>query len=347
MGGGNLSNLDLVKQCDDAYTGLPYYDALDTSQNGQSRDYIFAVDTCPVGYMDAKVVARLQASNLLRPAAWTLHGSNDNKSWTNLPLSSITYPDTLTWPLLRLELTPATPAERSKVLADLLATCREKDTFISLKAWRDELYPIYGPDRSVLCCIERAGSGLFGVNTYGVHMNVYTQGDAGEVLMWVPRRAANKPTYPGMLDNSVAGGLGVGEKPLEGLVREAAEEASLDEELVRSKVVACGTVSYHFRQRREPVVRDGVTHQPEMEFIYDLEVGREVLLRPGDGEVETFELMGVGRLKAALRAGEFKPNSGVMMLDFFVRHGILTAENEPDYLEISYRLHRKLPFPTM
>jgi hypothetical protein len=36
----------------------------------------------------------------------------------------------------------------------------------------------------------------------------------------------------------------------------------------------------------------------------------------------------------------------MVMVDFFVRHGLITAENEPDYLEISSRLHRRLEYPT-
>jgi hypothetical protein len=44
-------------------------------------------------------------------------------------------------------------------------------------------------------------------------------------------------------------------------------------------------------------------------------------------------------------AGKFKPNCAIVLLDFFVRHGILTAENEKDYLQIVGRLRTPLPFP--
>ena len=48
--------------------------------------------------------------------------------------------------------------------------------------------------------MERAACKLFGVVTYGVHMTVYEQQkgdvrvDANGVRVWVPRRAATKPT---------------------------------------------------------------------------------------------------------------------------------------------------------
>jgi hypothetical protein len=34
------------------------------------------------------------------------------------------------------------------------------------------------------------------------------------------------------------------------------------------------------------------------------------------------------------------------LVDFLIRHGIITPENEPDFVEISMRLHRRLPFRT-
>jgi hypothetical protein len=32
------------------------------------------------------------------------------------------------------------------------------------------------------------------------------------------------------------------------------------------------------------------------------------------------------------------------MLDFFIRHGIISADNEEDFVEIRQRMHRRLPF---
>jgi hypothetical protein len=39
---------------------------------------------------------------------------------------------------------------------------------------------------------------------------------------------------------------------------------------------------------------------------------------------------------------QFKPSCAVVLLDFFIRHGILTAENEKYYAELISRIHRKL-----
>lgn len=175
-------------------------------------------------------------------------------------------------------------------------------------------------------------------------MTVYTLSPTGGMRIWVPRRAATKQTYPGMLDNSVAGGISAGESAFECLVREAGEEASLPASLVRENAKPHGSVSYfHIRDARA----GGETGllQPEVEYVYDMEVGEDVVLQPRDGEVETFYLWGVERVREALGRGEFKPNCAVVMVDFLVRHGCLTGENERDFERVVGRLRRELPFP--
>ena len=85
---------------------------------------------------------------------------------------------------------------------------------------------------------------------------------------------------------------------------------------------------------------------PDQVFVFDLEVGPDVTPIPGDGEVKEFYLMSVDEIKQALSSGEFKPNSAVVMLDFFTRHGIVTSDSDAKYVDIISRMHRRLPFPT-
>ena len=85
--------------------------------------------------------------------------------------------------------------------------------------------------------------------------------------------------------------------------------------------------------------------QPECEHVYDLELPADMIPKPNDLEVEKFYLWTVEEVQEALGKGEFKPNCALLMLDFFIRHGILTRENEKDYAEIKRRLHRELEFP--
>ncbi len=232
------------------------------------------------------------------------------------------------------------------VIRETLEKAKAGGNFEVLKGWRNELYPIHGPycSRKPMLSMERAGSALFGINSYGVHMTVYIKTAQG-LKIWVPRRARNKQTYGGMLDNTVAGGLSTGEKPFDCIIRESTEEASFPEQLVRSNAKPCGTVSY-FHMRDPRAGGETGLLQPECQYVFDMEISSEIIPKPGDNEVEDFYLWTVDEVKSALAGGQFKPNCAAVLLDFFIRHGILTAENEKDYMEIVSRLHRKLPFPT-
>lgn len=228
-------------------------------------------------------------------------------------------------------------------MAQFLHNMRDQKVFDVLEGWRSEVYPVYGPGRELLFSMERSATPLLGVVTYGVHMTAFVQ-EGQEMKIWVPKRAKTKQTYPSMMDNTVAGGMTTGEKPFSCLIREAQEEASLPEAVVRS-AKPCGTLTYfHVRDARA----GGETGlcQPECQYLYDLQLSPETVPIPGDNEAVDFQLLSVEEVQKAMAAGHFKPNCALVLLEFFVRRGILTAENEPDYIEIVARLHRKLEFPT-
>lgn len=228
-------------------------------------------------------------------------------------------------------------------IAEMLGKAKEQGIFQVLQGWRNELYPVIRSSHEQIT-MDRAGSPLFGIVTYGVHMTAYMRESNGTKI-WVPRRARNKQTFGGMLDNTVAGGMSAEEQPLECLVREAAEEASLSEDLIRSSAKACGTVSYFYLRDTRAGGETGL-FQPEVQFVYDLEVSPDIVPKPCDDEVEGFSLCTVEEVQIALAEGQFKPNCALVMLDFFIRHGFLTAQNEEHYIEIVSRIHRKLPFLT-
>ncbi|MCJ1378508.1 hypothetical protein MMC17_001607 [Xylographa soralifera] len=237
---------------------------------------------------------------------------------------------------------PEDDDEATLALSETLNKARATDRFAVLRGWRNELYPVTGLKSNIT--VERAGSALFGIVTYGVHMTAYTEGPNG-IMIWVPRRSSTKSTYPSMLDNTVAGGITAGEEPFESLVREAAEEASLPEEIVRNGAKPCGTVSY-FHVRDSKAGGETGLMQPEMQFVYDLKLPEDTVLKPSDDEVQEFYLWGIEEVQNALAEEKFKPNCALVLLDFFVRHSILTVENEPDYMDIVAKLHRKLPYPS-
>lgn len=236
-----------------------------------------------------------------------------------------------------------TARELNETIAEMLEKAKKEGVFQVLQGWRNELYPVVRSSHEQIT-MDRAASPLFGIVTYGVHMTAYIKEQNG-MKIWVPRRARHKQTYGGMLDNTVAGGMSAEEQPFECLVREAAEEASFPEDLIRSSAIACGTVSY-FYIRDKRAGGETELFQPEVQFVYDLEVDPNVIPKPCDGEVEEFLLCTVEEVQIALAEGQFKPNCAVVMLDFFIRHGILSAQNEEHYIQIVSRIHRKLPFST-
>lgn len=86
--------------------------------------------------------------------------------------------------------------------------------------------------------------------------------------------------------------------------------------------------------------------QPETEYVYDLEFASNFEPSPRDGEVERFELWPLSKVKETILNNEWKLNSSVVAIDFMMRHGFIQPDEEPDFIDIIYHLHRKLPFPS-
>ena len=290
-----------------------------------SSYYKFSVEGCSstLGYMLESVVRTISW-----PGYWTIDHSHKT-----------------------LQLAGETLERRNQRMAETLLQERNRGQLRILDGWRDELYPVYNEHREVVLSIERAGSALLGITIYGVHMTAFVRSrdkvkSAEESLrIWVARRSKTKQTYPGMLDNTVGGGMATGEEPLETIVRETTEEASFPVDHVYQHIKSRGCVTY-FDIRDERAGGETGLLQPECIYVYDLEVEGNMMPSPGDHEAEKFMLWSVGQVKMALRMGEFKTNCALVLIDFLIRHGLITLEDERDFIEISARLHRKLDFPT-
>ena len=133
------------------------------------------------------------------------------------------------------------------------------------------------------------------------------------------------------------GSLRSGEKPIDCIVREAAEGASIPESYTRENVRACGTLSYQIDRTDDG--RGGCQHQ--VQYIYKIELPENIMPRPFNGKVEEFMLIGLDDVVHALRRGEFKLNCSITWIAYLVRHGIVNIENESNLVEIYSRLNRK------
>ncbi|GAA5962149.1 hypothetical protein JCM3765_003875 [Sporobolomyces pararoseus] len=223
-----------------------------------------------------------------------------------------------------------------------------------LAGWRDEVYNIYGPapkfsaeenplpGSNIAFKLERAACSLFGVTTFGVHCTAYVEEEGKEIKIWVPRRSATKATWPSYLDNTVAGGITAGDLPRQSILREFSEEASLPPQIVSPLLRQTGVVTYIYRQTLGWL-------QPEVQYVYEIKLPTDGSIKPStnpaDGEVESFELMGLEEVVKRMVDGEFKANCALVLIDFFIRHGLLTAENDVRFLEVAGRIHRELGLP--
>jgi hypothetical protein len=121
------------------------------------------------------------------------------------------------------------------------------------------------------------------------------------------------------------------------MVRKIAAEASVPCEYTVGNITPCGTVSYQMS-----ITSTGAPGcQHIISYLYEMDLGRHIVPRPGNDEVETFTLMTLDEIKTALTEGEFVANQAMVWLAYLIRHGVVTPENEPDLVEVCQRLQRK------
>ncbi|KAG9001009.1 hypothetical protein FRB94_005033 [Tulasnella sp. JGI-2019a] len=311
-----MTLLSVVETCDNF--------SLDTTTEELTPFFVKQDTTTPIGYLFPHVLSVLQKYN----------------SSQELP------PFEVTSQRVSFASHLSSFRDLSSVMKQLCETWRDTGEFSNViggRMWRNELYTVYekSPFRdleSIAFAVERSCCALFGFVTYGVHLTMYTP----DMKLWVPRRAKTKQTWPGYLDNTVAGGIPHGFSSREALLKECSEEASIPE-AIADRAKGAGAVSYFYRNMKGYL-------EPEVEYVYDLCLPADngqvdaFIPKPSDDEVESFELLSVDDVVSKMKAGEFKANCAVVLLDFFIRHGMVTPENEPNFLEIWTRIHGRHGF---
>lgn len=228
---------------------------------------------------------------------------------------------------------------RSEAVREFLESMRTHDTIPALTGWRDEPFAVretfHSPPELI---VERAAAVLFGVPAYGVFVNGYTCEDTPNypTHVWVGRRSKTKQTWPSRMDSLAAGGLAAGVLPRQAILNECAEEAGIEESYVQERIKATSAVSYTgFNDDMWGLKRDVL-------FCFDLELPPDFEPVPVDGEMETFEKVSIESLVEMLAVpilqeddsdNLWKPNVGVVLIDFLVRHGMLDAD-DPYFLEL-------------
>ncbi|KAK6248482.1 hypothetical protein QUC31_020047 [Theobroma cacao] len=206
--------------------------------------------------------------------------------------------------------------DRSRAVGEVIKCLAEKELIPGI---RNELYPVTSSfGAPVFFSLERAAAPYFGIKAYGVHMNGYVEKD-GQKFLWIGKRSPVKPTFPGMLDHLVAGGLPHGIACGENLMKECEEEAGIPISL-SSRAIPVGAVSYSDI--------DGHRFKRDVLFCYDLKLPEGFVPNNQDGEVEGFKLIPVAHVANVIkRTHFFKSNCSIVIIDFLVRHGFVSPEN--------------------
>ncbi|KAH9762075.1 Nudix hydrolase 20 [Citrus sinensis] len=161
---------------------------------------------------------------------------------------------------LKLNSKLKTADERTRVVGEVIKCLGEEDLIPGI---RNELYPVTSTFGSpIFFSLERAAAPYFGIKAYGVHMNGYVEKD-GQKFLWIGKRSQVKPTYPGMLDHLVAGGLPHGIACGENIIKECEEEAGIPRS-ISNRARPVGAVSY--------MDINGFSYKRDVLFCYDLKL---------------------------------------------------------------------------
>ena len=175
------------------------------------------------------------------------------------------------------------------------------------------------PGSEVLARLDRGALSPLGVISQGAHMNGRVRRPDG-LHLWVGWRSKDKSVAPGKLDNLVAGGVPSGLSPMQTLLKEAAEEASMTPALA-AQARQVSRVSY--RMADGPGIRRDVLH------CFDLDLPEDFAPAPADDEVERFELWPAERLLRTVReTSDVKFNVNLVLIDLFLREGLVDPGSE-------------------
>ncbi|XP_023530783.1 nudix hydrolase 20, chloroplastic-like [Cucurbita pepo subsp. pepo] len=214
-----------------------------------------------------------------------------------------------------------TPEDRTHAVGNVVKCLGEE----IIPGIRNEMYPVTSSfGAPVFFSLERAAAPYFGIKVYGVQMNGYVEKD-GKKFLWIAKRSQMKQTFPGMLDELVAGGLPEGVSCGENLMKECEEEAGIPRS-ISNKAIPVGAVSYSD-------IKD-YSYKRDVLFCYDLKLPESFIPKNQDGEVEGFRLLPVTNVANVIRRTQlFKHNCALVIIDFLFRHGYIKPESL-GYLEL-------------
>ncbi|CAK5172995.1 unnamed protein product [Aphanomyces euteiches] len=208
--------------------------------------------------------------------------------------------------------------------------------------WRDEAYGARRLDSITepWFRVDRSASTFFGISQFGCHLNGFVRHSAHphDLSIWLAVRDPSKTIDPGKLDSLVGGGLPWGVSPRENMLKECEEEAGFHRDQLAQDMVSTGVLTW--------VSDEPYGFKFNTMHVYDVALPPSWTPLNQDGEVASFKLWSVDEVLDALQTcpDDFKPDICHLLIDFFIRHGILTPESCIDFVSLCSELHAQAPF---
>ncbi|OQR90831.1 hypothetical protein ACHHYP_05203 [Achlya hypogyna] len=206
--------------------------------------------------------------------------------------------------------------------------------------WKNEDYGARDGHGNVVFRVDRAAAAFFGITQCGCHLNGYVRhGPRPEdVSVWMGLRHASRSLWPGKWDSIVGGGLPLDISAWDNMLKEAREEASLAANDIAPLMRSAGVISYVNSEK------EGLKHNSM--FTFDLCMPPTMAPKSDGIEVDHFELWPITKaLDLVERSPEsFKPDICLLLIDFGIRHGIVTAANTSQFIAVARGLHAAPPF---
>jgi len=168
-----------------------------------------------------------------------------------------------------------------------------------------------------ICNIKRDAANFFGIRTYSVHLNGFLN-KAAVLYMWVSKRAKHRLAAE-KLDHLVCGGQPFNITVWDNLLKEAREEADMQEEML-CKAKPVGMTS-------NCVQLDNKTLHRYTQIMFDLEVSENFIPKNVDGAIDHFELIPVSTFcNDPQKILDFKMGSFPVIISFLIRHGYIKSD---------------------
>ncbi|KDO34310.1 hypothetical protein SPRG_19124 [Saprolegnia parasitica CBS 223.65] len=208
------------------------------------------------------------------------------------------------------------------------------------ETWKQEDYGARDASDQVVFRVDRSAAAFFGITQCGCHLNGYVRHGPrpDDVSVWMGLRHASRALWPHKWDSIVGGGLPLDISPWDNMLKEASEEAMFSADDIAHLMRSVGVVSYVHSEK------EGLKHNTM--FVFDACLPDSLVPRCDGDEVERFELWPIHKALALVEASpeSFKPDICLLLIDFGLRHGILTPDNTAAYTSLVHSLRATPPF---